>query len=145
MPLTPNSANATVLFPKVVKVKRTKVFRWGQASTNVLFEIAIISFNDASGAQAIAEAAAPTTKYQALLTHGLMQKQKTAAVGDVAVNVYAALESLLAVTANELAVRKSKAFEEIPASKMVRSAGGIVDGSLFQDVGLMGKVKRAKL
>jgi hypothetical protein len=65
-------ANATVLLPEVVKGKHNSLFRWGDASADVLFEIAIVSINNASGAQPIAESAAPTTKYQAILTHGLI-------------------------------------------------------------------------
>ena len=135
-----------MLFPKVVKGKRNSLFRWGHPSPDVLFEIAVISVNDASGAQAIAESAAPTTKYQAILTHGLVQKQQTAAVGDLAVTLYGALESLLAVTANELAVRRGKklAFEEIRPGDTVRSAGGLVDGSLFRKTPVAARFKPSK-
>lgn len=135
-----------MLFPKVVKGKRQSLFRWGHASPGVLFEIAVVSVNDASGAQAIVEAAAPTTKYQAILTHGLVTKQTTAAVGDVAPTVCGALEALLAVTANELAVRKGKklAFADINPNNMVRSVGGLVDGSLFEKVHVAAKFKRTK-
>ncbi len=68
------------------------------------------------------------TKYQAILTHGLVQKLSTAAVGDHAATMYDALESLLAVTSNELAVRKGKklAFNDLDKNTAVRSAGGMV-------------------
>lgn len=122
-------ANATVLLPKVVNGKRKSLFAWGHPSANVLFEIAILSVNDASAAQAIAESAAPMMKYQAILTHGMVQKTSTAAVGDISGSVYGALESLLAVTANELGNRKGK--DLIKSGE--RSGAGVIEKSLFEE------------
>ncbi len=141
------AANASVLFPKVVTGQRQSLFRWGQASPDVLFEIAVLVVKDASGAQAVMEAAAPTpAKYQAVLTYGLVQKHTTAAIGDHSSTMYGALDSLLEVTANELAVRKGKklAFNDITPSNAARSAGGIVDAGLFQKTPMAKKFKRSK-
>ena len=134
-------ANASVLFPKVVKGKRNSLFRWGHASPDVLFEIAVITVNDSTEAQARVISA---LKYQAVLTHGLIQKTSTAATGDIAPTVYAALESLFLVTANELDVRKGKksAFEEIHETNATPSAGGVVDKSLFEKTKVAAKFKK---
>jgi hypothetical protein len=134
-------ANASVLFPKVVKGKRNSLFRWGHASPDVLFEIAIITVNDGTEAQARIKSA---PKYQAILTHGLIQKTSTAATGDIAPSVYAALESLFLVTANELDVRKGQklAFEEIHENNATPSAGGVVDKSLFEKTKVAAKFKK---
>ena len=134
-------ANGSVLFPKVVKGKRNSLFRWGHASADVLFEIAIVTVNDSTEAQAKIKSA---PKYQAILTHGLIVKTTTAATGDVAASVYAALESLFLVTGNELDVRKGKklALEEIHDSNAIPSAGGVVDKSLFEKTKVAAKFKK---
>lgn len=131
----------------MVTGQRQSLFRWGQASPDVLFEIAVLVVKDASGAQAVMEAAADfPVKYQAVLTYGLVQKHTTAAIGDHSPTMYGALDSLLEVTANELAVRKGKklAFNDITASNAVRSAGGVVDAGLFQKTPIAKKFKRSK-
>lgn len=132
-----------MLFPQVVKGKHNTLFRWGHASADVLFEIAIVASNNVSEAQTIAEAAAPLTKYQACLTYGLVTKQKTAAMGDVATTVVGAMESLLVVLVHELGKRRDEAIEPINEVSRVRSLGGYVDGGLFQKTGV-GKMMGGK-
>jgi hypothetical protein len=77
------------------------------------------------------------------LTHGLIQKTKAAAVGDIAPTIYSAIEELLLVTTNKLALRKGKklAFEDIDSASAVRFAGGLVDGSLFEKTKVTAKFK----
>jgi hypothetical protein len=57
--------------------------------------------------------------------------------------IYSALEELLPVTTNELAVRKGKklAFEDIDSASAVRSADRLVDGSLFEKTKVTAKFK----
>lgn len=136
-------ANATVLFPAIVKGKHNTLFRWGHASPDVLFEIAILATTTNSEAHALAEGASAGTKYQAILTHGLVTKQSTAASGNMSDSVTGAMESLLGVLCYELGKRKDEAVEAIAESSRVRSLGGYVNGGLFQKVGL-GKKMRGK-
>ena len=119
-----------------MKGKHNTLFRWGHASPDVLFEIAVVASNTASEAQTIAEAATPTIKYQACLTQGLVTRQKTAAMGDVSGTVHGALESLLTVLMHELGKRRDEAMEPISETTRVRSLGGYVDGGLFQKAGV---------
>ena len=138
------SANACVLFPTVIKNKRLSLFRWGQASPDVLFEIAVLHVKEPnlSGAQAVVEHPA-LRRYQAVLTYGFVQRHMTAAVGDHASTLYGALESLLEVTANELADRKGHeaGFGDIEAENAKKSAGGMVAGGLFeQKKGVVGRM-----
>ena len=136
------SANATVLFPAVVKGKHNTLFLLGHTSPDVLFEIAILSVpGTTSEAHAAAEGASAGMRYQALLTHGLVTKQRTAAVGDMSASGTGAMESLLAVLCFELGKRKDDAVEAIAEKGRARSLGGYVDGGLFQKVGLAKKMK----
>lgn len=150
--LTSPRANAIVLFPRVVKSKRQSLFRWGQASPEVLFEIAILRVNDQasvpSAAQAVvAERRVAPPKYQAILTYGFVQVHSTAALGNHASTLYGALESLLEVTANELAVRKGNklAFNDIDPENAVRSAGGLVASNLFEKTSALKRFKKSKV
>lgn len=94
-----------------------------------------------SEAHTLAEGAASATKYQAILTHGLVTKQQTAAVGDMSETVVGAMEDLLSVLCFELGKKKNEAVAPIAEGGRVRSLGGYVNGGLFGKVGLVGKVK----
>lgn len=143
--LTLPTATATVLFPAVVEGKHNTVFRWGHASPDVLFEIAILATTIGSEAHALAEGAASKTKFQAILTHGLVTKQSIAATGDMSETVVGALDSLLGVLCYELGKRREEAVEAIAESSRARSLGGYVNGGLFQKAGLgKGKGKEKK-
>jgi hypothetical protein len=131
-----SSANASVLFPMVVDGKRLSLFRRGETSPEVLFEVAVLSINDASAAQAKAEATAPRTQFQAILTCGLLKKHTVAAQGDHATTMFGALNSLLEVTACELANRQEEvlASDAIKGDEAKRSAGGLVSVRLARTV-----------
>lgn len=127
-----------------MKGKHNTLFRWGHASPDVLFEIAILATSTNSEAHSLAEGAAAAVKYQAILTHGLVTKQQTAAMSDVSNTVTGAMESLLGVLCFELGKRKNDAVEAIAESARVKTLGGYVNGGLFQKVGLARKVKGKK-
>lgn len=117
----------------------------------MLFEIAVLHVKEqpssSSAAQAvIVERRAVPPKYQAILTYGFVQAHTTAAVGNHASTLYGALESLLEVMANELAVRKGTklAFNDLDPEHAVKSAGGLVAKDLFEKTSLAKRFKKSK-